>query len=200
MKNPSLEIDGTIGDYTLMENLVRQKPEALAKLYGRYRDLLRHVVLQIVHDDADADDVLQEVFFQLWTRPEIYCAAKGKPMGWLLILSRRRAIDCVRRRNTYRRVAERFEIAQRNPHKQAQRDLSADRQACRGDLREYLTTLMAQLPPAQQIVVEQSFFGGLSQRQIAAALGLPLGTVKTRMELGLRKLANAATPCRAQIE
>ena len=200
MKTPTLDIDGASGDYTLMKKLVQHHADALAKLHSRYHAVLRHVVLQIVHDDADADDVLQDVFTQLWTKPETYCASKGKPLGWLLTLSRRRAIDCLRRRNTYRRVTERFECAHRSPHKQAQRELSVDRNACRDDLRSYLMELMSHLPPAQQAVVEKGFFGGLSQRQIAAAMKLPLGTVKTRMELGLRKLAHAATPFRAQIE
>lgn len=200
MKNPSLETDGASGDYTLMENLAQHQPEALAELHARYHELLRNVVLQIVHDNADAEDVLQEVFLQLWIRPQTYRAAKGKPLGWLLTLSRRRAIDCLRRRNTYRRVTERFNLAHQNPYELAHHDHSVERKAYRNDLREYLSGLMAHLPPAQKAAVEHAFFREMSQRQIASAMHLPLGTVKTRMELGLRKLANVAVPRRAQID
>lgn len=200
MKTPSLDIDAAAGDYVLMAKLVEHRPEALDKLHSRYHTILRSVVLQIVHDEADADDVVQEVFTHLWARPETYCAAKGKPLGWLLTLSRRRAIDCLRRRHTYRRMAERFEWAHQSPHRQAQKEQAVDRGASCSDLREYLMKLMGHLPPAQKTVVEKSFFGNMSQRQIAAAMQLPLGTVKTRMELGLRKLSQALTPFRAQIE
>jgi RNA polymerase sigma-70 factor (ECF subfamily) len=200
MKTPSLDIDAASGDYVLMRNLVEHRPDALAKLHSRYHTVLRNVVLQILHDDSDADDVVQDVFTQLWTKPETYCAEKGKPLGWLLTLSRRRAIDCLRRRHTYRRLTERFECAHRSPHKQAQLELAVDRDASHADLRHYLLNLMCHLPPAQKEVVEKGFFGSMSQRQIAAAMNLPLGTVKTRMELGLRKLAQAMTPFRTQIE
>lgn len=194
------ELDGLGADYALMREIARHEPEALTQLHGRYHELLHYTVMQIVHDDADADEVVQDVFTQLWTHPDTYCAAKGKPLGWMLTLSRRRAIDCVRRRNTYRRVGERFELASRLPHQQAQKELATDRVASREDLRAYLASLLAQLPPAQQLVLEQGFFYHMSQRQIAAAQGAPLGTIKTRMELGLRKLTQLAAPCREKVE
>jgi len=199
MKTPT-ELDGLGADFALMKEIARHEPEALARLHSRYHELLHYTAMQIVHDDADADEVVQDVFTQLWTRPETYCAAKGKPLCWMLTLSRRRAIDCVRRRNTYRRASERFEVVNRMPHRQAQKELSTDRLVSREDLRAYLVSLMAELPPAQQVVLEKGFFGHMSQRQIAAAMGAPLGTIKTRMELGLRKLAQLAMPCREMVE
>lgn len=199
MKNPT-EFDSLGADYALMQNIALHQPEALARLHSRYHELLHYTVMQIVHDDADADEVVQDVFTQLWTRPETYCAAKGKPLCWMLTLSRRRAIDCVRRRNTYRRAGERFELDSRHRFGQAQKELSTDRLASRDDLREYLTTLLDQLPPAQKVVLEKGFFHHMSQRQIAVALDAPLGTIKTRMELGLRKLAQLAAPCREKVE
>jgi RNA polymerase sigma-70 factor (ECF subfamily) len=199
MKTPT-ELDGLGGDYVLMKKIARHQPDALCQLHTRYREILHYTVMQIVHDDSDADEVVQDVFTQLWVHPDTYCAAKGKPLCWMLTLSRRRAIDCVRRRNTYRRASERFEIANRQPHRQAQRELATDRLVSRDDLHEYLVSLLAQLPPAQQVVLEKGFFHHMSQRQIAAAIGAPLGTIKTRMELGLRKLAQLATPCRKMVE
>jgi RNA polymerase sigma-70 factor (ECF subfamily) len=201
MKNPTLDYDGAGNDdYLLMERLTLHQQDALSTLHARYCSVLRHFVLQIVHDDADAEDVVQDVFVQIWSRPEMYCAAKGKPFGWLLTLSRRRAIDCLRRRNAYRRAAERFEVAHQRSPVHAGAESSVRREACRDDLRDYLKKLISQLPPAQQVIVEHGFFHGMSQRQIAAFMGLPLGTVKTRMELGLKKLSHAAVPGRDRIE
>jgi RNA polymerase sigma-70 factor (ECF subfamily) len=199
MKTPS-ELDRVGVDYKLMKQIARHQPDALTQLHTRYRELLHYAVMQIVHDDLDADEVVQDVFIQLWAHPDTYCAAKGKPLCWMLTLSRRRAIDCVRRRNTYRRASERFEVANRQPHRQAQKELAADRLASRDDLHEYLAALLAQLPPAQQAVLEKGFFDHMSQRQIAAVMHAPLGTVKTRMELGLRKLAQLAAPCRQKVD
>lgn len=199
MKAPT-EFDGLGSDYTLMEDIVRRHPEALTELHHRYRDYLHHTVMQIVHDQSDADEVVQDVFTQLWIRPDTYCAKKGKPLCWMITLSRRRAIDCVRRRQTYQRASERFQNAARSPYRLAQNELAADRLASRDDLREFLRALMSRLPPSQQVVLEKGFFCHMSQRQIASAMGSPLGTIKTRMELGLRKLSQLASACRDKVE
>jgi len=199
VKTPT-DLDGLGSDYALMKDIARQQPEALTRLHHRYRDILHYAVMQIVHDEADADEVVQDVFVQLWTRPDTYCADKGKPLCWMLTLSRRRAIDCVRRRQTYQRASERYQLASRPPHWQAQKELAADRLASRDDLREFLLTLIAQLPPSQQLVLKKGFFSQMSQRQIAASMGSPLGTSKTRMELGLRKLCQLAASCRDKVE
>lgn len=199
MKTPT-DLDGLGCDYALMKDIARQQPEALTQLHHRYRDILHYTVMQIVHDEADADEVVQDVFVQLWTHPDTYCADKGKPLCWMLTLSRRRAIDCIRRRQTYQRASERYQLASRSPHWQAQKELAADRLASRDDLREFLLTLIAQLPPSQQLVLKKGFFSQMSQRQIAAAIGSPLGTIKTRMELGLRKLCQLAAVCRDKVE
>ncbi|HSI15878.1 MAG TPA: sigma-70 family RNA polymerase sigma factor [Chthoniobacter sp.] len=199
MKTPT-DFDALGADYELMKKIAVHQSDALSQLHARYHDVLHYTVMQIVHDDADADEVVQDVFTQLWTHPGAYCAAKGKPLCWMLTLSRRRAIDCVRRRHTYRRASERFELDSRPRHTQAQKELSTDRAASRDDLREYLVSLLGQLPAAQQLVLVRSFFGQMSQRQIAAASGTPLGTIKTRMELGLKKLAQLTLPVREMVE
>jgi RNA polymerase sigma-70 factor (ECF subfamily) len=185
-------------DGNLMRHLTQRQPSALVVLHQRYRSLLLHAALQIVHDEADAEEIVQDVFLQIWTRPEVYCADKGKPVSWLLTLSRRRAIDCVRRRAALRRATERFGVRERAVENELAGTVR--RELFNGDLRAYLAAVMEQLPPAQQEVVEQGFFRQKSQRQIAAELRLPLGTIKTRMELGLRKLARLLEPCRAQVE
>jgi RNA polymerase sigma-70 factor (ECF subfamily) len=135
----------------------------------------------------------------LWTKPETYCAEKGKPFGWLITLARRRAIDCLRRRQAYTRATDRFEIFHRQPPAQVRTAAPAEQMAFRNDLRVYLQGLMGLLPPAQKTVLEQGFFGGMSQREIARTMRVPLGTIKTRMELGVKKLAHMVGPTRERV-
>ncbi|HEX8295422.1 MAG TPA: sigma-70 family RNA polymerase sigma factor [Chthoniobacteraceae bacterium] len=200
MKNLTLEVDATASeDEALMGSLVEQKPEALRQLYTRYRSVLRGVVMRVVHDEADADDVLQDVFLQLWTRADSYSPSKGKPLGWLITLARRRAIDRLRQRSAYRRATDRFEVESRHPKKEASENHTVERAAFHDDLRQLLNKLIARLPTAQREVVEKAFFEGMSQREIAARMQLPLGTVKTRIELGLRKLSAVVVASRQKI-
>jgi len=199
MKSPSLEIDSAASDYGLMEMLVQHQSDALRALYERYHDVLHSIVMQIIRDEAEANDVLQDVFLQLWSKPETYCAAKGKPFGWLITLARRRAIDSLRRRQAYARATDRFQIFQAASQRLNSKSSHVEYTAAIDDLRAYLEGLLAQLPPAQKLVVERGFFDGMSQRQIAAAMRLPLGTVKTRMELGVKKLAHMILPTRERV-
>ena len=182
-----------------MDGLVQQQPEALRELYQRYGKILRAVAVRVLHDESDAEDVLQETLCQVWCRAECYRAEKGRPIGWLITLARRRAIDRLRQRSAYRKATERFEIELKHPGRGAEFNHPVEREAFRDELRELLRRLISRLPPAQQQVVVMAFFQGLSQREIAHIANLPLGTVKTRLELGLRKLANVLTASRAKI-
>ncbi|MEA3209843.1 MAG: polymerase sigma-70 factor, subfamily [Chthoniobacter sp.] len=199
MKNPTLEIEIAAGDESLMGELVEHHPEALEQLYQRYRAVLRAVVLRVVHDETETDDVLQDVFIQLWTRAEHYSPAKGRPLGWLITLARRRAIDRLRQRNAYRRATDRFEVEARHPMKGRDENHPVECAASRGDLRTLLEKQMGRLPPKQKDVVERAFMRGMSQREIANSMHLPLGTVKTRIELGLRKLSSIMVGARQKI-
>ncbi|HEV7866679.1 MAG TPA: sigma-70 family RNA polymerase sigma factor [Chthoniobacteraceae bacterium] len=203
MKNPVLDIEVAHGNGTedelLMEALVQRDPDALEELYQRYGPVLRGVVLRVLHDETDAEDVLQETFLQLWSRAENYSVEKGKPLGWLITLARRRAIDRLRQRSAYRRATDRFEVEAKHPSKGVDEIHSVERNACQDDLRHLLGKLMHRLPPSQREAIDCAFFQSMSQRQIAQTLNLPLGTVKTRIELGLRKLANVVVAAREKI-
>jgi len=198
MKNPTLDSEPT-GDETLMSELVQQRTTALRKLYKRYHTVLHAVAMRVLHDEPDTEEVLQDVFVQLWQKPEKYCERKGKPLGWLITLARRRAIDRVRQRMAYRRATERLEQISRNRTPGVTECHTTDRTAEQTDLREYLEQAMRRLPPPQREAIECTFFNGMSQRQIAAALHLPLGTVKTRIELGLRRLSLMISGLRAKV-
>jgi RNA polymerase sigma-70 factor (ECF subfamily) len=209
MKYPNMDFDsahgvvqtGTlqISDELLMKHLSQKKPEALQDLYHRYHGLLRSVILRVIHNPAEAEDVLQEVYLEVWKRADSYCETKGKPLGWLITLARRRAIDRIRHLTAYRGATDRYEVECK--HLQAAHEHHAEEDTVsREDMRSYLVSLLERLPDNQRVVVEKAYFDGWSQRQIASNMDIPLGTVKTRIELGLRKLSNVMNASRARIE
>jgi RNA polymerase sigma-70 factor (ECF subfamily) len=151
----------------------------------------------VVHEQAEADDVLQETFLQVWEEAGRYSPKAGKPLGWMVTIARRRAIDRLRRRQAYCRARDRYE-------KRTVQDSQTPRQdAAEGfilnDLRHFLKKSLRALPRLQREAVELAFFKGLSHREIAIATRAPLGTVKTRLELGLQKLTHALRPLRHKV-
>lgn len=189
MKNSSLDSD-CAQDEQLMTQLTRKPDIVLQRLYQRYGEVLYGVVMRVLHDSTDTEEVLQDVFVQLWQRPDKFESEKGTVLAWLVTLARRRAIDRVRQRMAYRRATDRLESQSRH-HRPLESDChTVELTAERDDLHEYLEGIINHLPPAQKDVIQATFFSGMSQRQIAHARHLPLGTVKTRIELGLRRMAS----------
>ncbi|MDB6140348.1 MAG: putative polymerase sigma factor, sigma-24 [Verrucomicrobiaceae bacterium] len=183
----------------LTEIASNHSSKALEELYNRHRRMLRSVALRIVRDEAEADDVLQDVFIQIWDRAEYYSPEKGQVLGWLIVLTRRRALDRVRQRSAYQRATDRFETEHESHAAQSEDNCAVEKDVCSNDLRRLMFTMMSLLPPAQQEVVNLAYFEDMSQREIAAHLHLPLGTVKTRIELGVRKLGCSLAPIRAKV-
>jgi RNA polymerase sigma-70 factor, ECF subfamily len=185
-------------DEALMKAITDRHQTALRELYKRYGKTLKAVVSQVVHEDAEADDVLQEIFLQIWKEAAHFSPSAGKPLGWVVTLARRRAIDRLRRRQAYGRAKERFEShIEQQPESWVQNRIDDD--LIRSDMRRFLERQMNALPAYQREAIELSFFEGLSHREIAARTRTPLGTVKTRLELGLRKLVNCVRPLRRKI-
>ena len=187
----------SVPDEMLMKHICRRRHNALAELYGRHSKRLRAAIGDVVHEEADADDVLQEIFIHVWKQAGRYSAKAGKPLGWMVTIARRRAIDRLRRRQAYSRARERYEqrVVQesQNPRCDAAEGLVLN------DLRKFLRKTIRALPPLQREAVELAFFNGLSHREIAAVTQAPLGTVKTRLELGLQKLTHALEPLRHKV-
>ncbi len=181
----------TIDDQKLMEGLQQRQPDALHRLHNRYRAVLKSIVMQVLHDDADADDVLQEIFLQVWDRASSYSAEKGKVVSWLCTLARRRAIDRLRQHSAYRRATDRYEISCNHPDKELGEIHTVEREAYHDDLRSLLHRHLTTLPPNQEQAVRMAFLENRSQREISTMTNTPLGTVKTRIELGIKKLTNA---------
>ena len=183
-------------DEALMKAVSRRRYDALAELYDRYGKRLRATIDGVVHEESEADDVLQEIFIQIWKEAGRYSPKAGKPLGWMVTIARRRAIDRLRRRQAYSRVRERY---QKRVIQQAPTPREADDVFVLNDLRHFLKQCMRVLPRLQREALELAFFKGLSHREIAAATHAPLGTVKTRLELGLQKLTHTLRPLRHKV-
>lgn len=175
-------------DEAIMGAITERDENALAALYERHGDTLRSVIESVIHEQAEAEDVLQETLLQVWKQARNYAPRVGKPLGWLTTITRRRAIDRLRRRQAYIRVKDRYEEQLNELPSGASTTADGDAEMERADLRRYLHEQMASLPPFQREALELSFFTGMSHREIAATTNHPLGTVKTRLELGLQKL------------
>jgi RNA polymerase sigma-70 factor (ECF subfamily) len=199
MLKPTLDPNtlSTISDEALLTKISRRSEIALDELYGRHAQMLRVMIDGLVHQGAEADDVLQEIFLQIWKEADKYSPKAGKAVNWMMTIARRRAIDRLRRRQAYFRAQERYrDMLERQP---ARPHRGTEKIFMLSDLRQFLKKRMRNLPRSQREVIELAFFGGLSHREIAATTRTPLGTVKTRLELGLRKLTQAIRPLRNKI-
>jgi RNA polymerase sigma-70 factor (ECF subfamily) len=196
----TLENDSILEDQQLMNGILRRRPEFLERLYKRYRVVLKSIIMQVLHDETEADDVLQEVFVQVWDRAPSYSSGKGKLMSWLCTLARRRAIDRLRQHSAYRRATDRYEVSCNHSDKGIDESHTVEREAFRDDLRSLLDQQLNTLPPNQQEVIRLAFLEEKSQREISALTQTPLGTVKTRIELGIKKLSHAFGGLREKVE
>ena len=196
----TLENDSILEDQQLMNGILRRLPEALERLYKRYRVVLKSIIMQVLHDETEADDVLQEVFLQVWDRAPSYSSGKGKLMSWLCTLARRRAIDRLRQHSAYRRATDRYEVSCNHSDKGIDESHTVEREAFRDDLRSLLDQQLNTLPPNQREVIRLAFLEEKSQREISALTQTPLGTVKTRIELGIKKLSHAFGGLREKVE
>jgi RNA polymerase sigma-70 factor (ECF subfamily) len=167
----------------LIRRIAAGDREAFARFYDRYAPLALSLVTRIVHARADAADVLQEVFWEAWQAAATYDAARGTPEAWILNRARSRAIDRVR---SLRRRSETFVAplpeASRGP------EASAPDAGQRAADRNMVMTGLERLPEPQREVIALAYYDGLTQTEIAARLGQPLGTIKTRMRLGMERL------------
>jgi RNA polymerase sigma-70 factor (ECF subfamily) len=173
-----------------MENIKRRDEHSLDLLQRRHQALLRTIISRIISNDYDVDELVQECLLEVWRRAENYDSSKGQALGWLVTLARRRTIDRLRRKSAYWRAQDRFRIECESETATATQR-GADEEAVQDDTAEVVGRLIANLPEAQQQAVKLAYFHGMSQRQIAAQTGIPLGTIKTRLELAMRKLRSA---------
>ncbi|HET8522346.1 MAG TPA: sigma-70 family RNA polymerase sigma factor [Thermomicrobiales bacterium] len=160
---------------------------ALEVLYDRYSRVVFSFALRIVGDQQLAEEVLQEVFFRAWQQGSAFKAARGSFITWLLSITHNMAIDEVRKR---RRRPQKADSAEPETMLASIPDSGPDveDEVWLSSVRDTIEGALEQLPPAQREAIELAYFQGLTQREIAETLGEPLGTIKTRMRLGLQKL------------
>ncbi len=176
-------------DERVMEMIQQHDSEGIGLLHDRYARLLKALIMKVLHNEAESDDLLQEVFLEIWDRAGGYSPEKGKALSWIVTLARRRAIDRLRKREAYCRMEDR--LAAETKHQPEDFVHHVEEDVEHAEMREHLQRVMATLPDAQRKAIEMAYFGGMSQRDIAAATGIPLGTIKTRLELGMKKLTEA---------
>ena len=185
-----------------MQGILASEQTAFNELYFRHRTLLCKIVGQILPSDADVEETVQDIFAEIWNRAANFDPGKGKALGWIICMARRRAVDRIRRgrRNTEVKAA-----LQQAAADGAALTASGVSEANEGDslakrdLRRALHGIIAGLPTEQQTVVRYVFFQELSQRQIAARTGVPLGTIKTRLELAISKLSKKSDHLREDL-
>jgi RNA polymerase sigma-70 factor (ECF subfamily) len=178
----------TCSDELLMAAVQQERTEGLNELYRRHSPTIRAVIARVLHNEQSVEDLLQEVFLEVWRLAGRYSSEKGKALGWIITLSRRRAIDRLRREQAYSRVEERYQKeTEQQPEAWTQVQGTDDVESA--DLRRVLAGIIQTLPEAQRMAVEMAFYKGMSQREISTHTGIALGTIKTRLELALKKIS-----------
>jgi RNA polymerase sigma-70 factor, ECF subfamily len=171
-------------ELAVRDRLVARDPSALSDLYDQFGSYVFGLAARVIGDRHAAEDVTQEVFLSLWERPEAFEPARGRLRTFLGTLAHRRAVDVVRREEARRRRAAR-EAATTTPIPDV------------GELAMAIVTAeqvraeVSRLPSEQRAAIELAYFGGRTYRQVAEELGIPEGTAKSRMRLGLGRIARA---------
>jgi len=171
-------------DAVLVSAIRSGDEQAMSQLYERYSSIVYSVALRVLGNTAAAEDVLQEVFMQLWRSPEKFDASRGTLPGWLAVITRNRAIDSLRKRRTEADITE--VVVSVEP------DLASSAGWSRA--LEKVRNVLGGMPALQRSALEMAFFDGLTHSEIAQKTGEPLGTVKTRIRSGLTTLRKAFNP------
>jgi RNA polymerase sigma-70 factor, ECF subfamily len=171
-----------IVDVELLRQIAGGDEPALGALYDRYRLILFGLILRILHSQPEAEDVLQEVFLQVWRKASDFDEARGRPFTWLVTLARSRAIDRLRSLGSRDRTAQ--EAARDVPDSIS----SAADDAVKSEQAEIVRRALQELPEEQRRTLLLAYFEGLTQSEISERLNTPLGTIKTRMRSGMIRL------------
>jgi RNA polymerase sigma factor (sigma-70 family) len=184
---PPPTLPATLKDAALLRQVADRQPGALAELYDRFAPVLLPLARRILNSASDAEEVLQETFIHVWNQAARYDPARSSVSTWLVLLTRSRAIDRLRNRKVVERVHEAAHHDQVVSHTSP----VAVEAVFIHERRERVRQELDRLPAEQRQVLEMAFYQGLTQTEIAAKAGLPLGTVKTRTLLAMKKLRSA---------
>lgn len=178
---PGVELAGGSADISLIAAIRAGDENAMAALYDRYSAIVYSVALRVLGDTGAAEDILQEVFVQLWRSPGLFDSSRGNLGAWLAVITRNRAIDALRKRRPEYDIAD--VLVSVEP------DLAGDAERTRA--MEKVRGALAAMPPPQRSALEMAYFEGMTHTEIAAKTGEPLGTIKTRIRAGLQSLRKA---------
>jgi RNA polymerase sigma-70 factor (ECF subfamily) len=170
----------------LLGEIARGDRDAFGRFYDLHAALVHTFALRVLRERGEAEEVVQDVFVQVWRQADTYSADRGTPEAWLLTMTRSRGIDKLRSRRRRDEMVRPAENPDRMPEPAAAESVAGPAEA-----RATLGGALADLPANQRSVLELAYFDGLTQSEIAARLGEPLGTVKTRMRSVLERLRSA---------
>lgn len=182
-------------DAALLRGVARGDRAALAKLYDRWSATLVAVALRVLSSRAEAEEVVQDAFVEVWTRAAQFEAARGSARGWVVAIARNRAIDRLRTRGSVGRTLDRA----RNEAEPLSAPATPADVAELHELRERMQTALLALPPEQRQTIELAYYEGLSQSEIAERTGEPIGTVKSRVRAAMEKLARLVARERGEV-
>ena len=171
-------------DHALVDALVGRDLSALGALYDRYGRIAYTLAYRILGEPETAEDVVKDAFLAVWRGAGTFRRDRGNPRGWLLSIVHHRAVDLLRRRTAFRPAP--LEAAGETPA-----DADTAEEAERNVERRSVLEALGTLPEAQRRTIELAYFGGYTHSELAELMGVPLGTVKGRMRIGLQKMRRA---------
>lgn len=181
----------------LLEATGRGDRASFQDLHARYAGVLFSTAYQVLNDQAEAEDVLQDVFVQIWDKAKLYDRSRGKPLTWAMTLTRNKAIDRLRsaqRRHRLKDEVEKETAALQAPGNARSAGGDSSDQVYALEKGQIIRSAVLQLSREQREAIEMAFFGGLTQNEIAQRLDEPLGTVKARIRRGMIRLKDLIEP------
>src|SRR5262250_1445825 len=172
-----------VSDAEIIARIYSGDEGAMALLYDRYSPVVYAVALRVLSDDSAAEDILQDVFMQLWRNPHAFNASRGSLAAWLAVIARNRAIDQLRKKRPAAEEIDLDAVVSVNPDLQNTAERKQAIEKVRG--------VLASMPAEQRTTLEMAFFEGLTHVEIAGKTGQPLGTIKTRIRSGLSAVRKA---------
>jgi len=176
-------------DTLIVRRMADGNADALGALHDRWSAEVQTLALAIVRSVADAEEVVEATFWQAWQQASRFDGARGSVAGWLMTIARSRALDFAK---AHRRRRE--DVTDRAGAALVSERPDPAQSAIASERRSLVASAMAALPDAQREAVEMAYFGGLSQTEIAACTGEPLGTIKTRLRLAMQKMRERLSP------
>jgi RNA polymerase sigma-70 factor (ECF subfamily) len=175
-------------DVDLVAAIARGRNDALSELYRRYSNLLLALAVRILHNADDAEEVTQEVFLYVWKKACRYDAVRASVSSWLVLITRSRSLDRLRKLQRFDHLVEEYQHEDSPP-----RQPEGFGQVLSGERATRVRRALGRLPPPQRKAVELAFYHGWTQKEVAERTGVPLGTIKTRTFLAMKKLRRELT-------